>query len=151
MNYTNAAIEVLKSKGYRITQPRKLVLDALEKSFTPLSAYELKDLLDEAGQKVDTVSVYRILDCLEKTHLVHRLVSSGKVLKCDLGHEDPEEPCHRDQSDHCHHFLVCRSCDNIEEIHCVGIDELAHHALKDTGFQVEEHRLEFLGRCKKCK
>ena len=147
MPYAEDALRILKSRGYRITQPRRKVLELLSKTETALSPYEIKDLLDTAGEKVDTVSIYRILECLEENHLIHRILTSGKVHKCNL---EDEEDCHLEQEDHCHHNLICRSCGAIEEVHCPGLSPLEKDLAQQAGFTIEAHHLEFSGLCRKC-
>lgn len=147
-SYSERALALLKQKGYRITKPRRLVLDILEKSDRSLSPYDIKDVLDAAGEHVDTVSIYRILECLEENHLIHRmLLQYGKVLRCTL---EDETHCHLHQSDHCHHFLICEQCGDIQEIHCVGLNSIVQDVTERTGFQVKHHHLEFVGLCPQC-
>jgi Fur family transcriptional regulator, zinc uptake regulator len=145
--YTDAALALLKTRGYRLTLSRKQVLTVLEHATGALSAYDIKALLDAQQIKADTVSIYRALECLEQNHLVHRLVSSGKFLKCSLA---PEDTCEKHQHDHCHHFMVCRACGLIKEVHCLGLDHLTQILAKQEGFTVETHALEFTGLCKTC-
>lgn len=146
--YTEQAIALLKSKGFRITRPRKLVLDLLDTTQTALSAYEIKDALDAAGEKIDTVSVYRILECLDEQGLIHRLMSSGKVKKCLL---ETESHCQLHQKEHCHHLLICHQCDRIEETHCIGISAMVKKLEKQISFQIQSHHLEFIGLCQNCQ
>lgn len=149
MSYKELAIETLQAKGLRITQPRRLVVDILESATEALSAYDIKHRLDAAGAQVDTVSVYRILDCLEENHLIHRILSTGKVKKCQLDHH--EDTCELHQADHCHHLLICQSCGHIEEVHCPGLPDIIKTLSQHTGFQIQRHNLEFFGQCQKCR
>ena len=146
--YTEQAIALLKSKGFRITRPRKLVLDLLDTAQAALSAYEIKDALDAVGEKIDTVSVYRILECLDEQGLIHRLMSSGKVKKCLL---EAETHCQLHQKEHCHHLLICQQCDRIEETHCIGISAMVKKLEKQISFQIQSHHLEFTGLCQNCQ
>lgn len=147
MPYAEDALRILKSRGYRITQPRRKVLELLERTDRALSPYEIKDLLDAAGDRVDTVSIYRILECLEENQLIHRVLTSGKVHKCDLS---IEEHCELDQEDHCHHNLICRVCGVIEEVHCPGLERMEAELARQAAFTIETHHLEFSGLCRKC-
>lgn len=148
MSYPDAAMALLKARGYRQTRPRRRVLDTLDGAEAPLSPYEIAERMREAGETGDAVSVYRILQTLEENDLVHRVLSTGKFKKCDLA---PEHACHRPQAQHCHHNLVCRACGRIEEVHCPGM-ELVEQALarEAGGFRIEGHRLEFTGLCAAC-
>jgi len=145
--YRDLALHILKDKGLRITKPRRLVVDVLDKAEQALSAYDIKDLLSEQGEKVDTVSIYRIIECLEANQLVHRILTTGKVRKCQLEHEDH---CQLERSNHCHHLLICQKCGDIEEIHCLGLTTVIKDVEKESHFKVREHNLEFLGLCAKC-
>jgi Fe2+ or Zn2+ uptake regulation protein len=145
--YTELAIEVLKDKGFRITKPRRLVLELLDGANVALSAYEIKDKLDRLGEKVDTVSVYRILETLEETHLIHRVLTTGKVKKCQL---EREETCHLHQAEHCHHLLICERCEAVEEVHCPGVETLVAALEKLAQFKIHSHNMEFRGLCARC-
>lgn len=147
-HYTEHAIALLKAQGFRITRPRKLVLELLDEAPTALSAYEIKDALDAAGEKVDTVSVYRILECFDEQGLIHRVLSSGKVKKCLL---DNESHCQLQQKEHCHHLLICQKCQGIEEVHCAGVDSLVQKLQTELSFKIEAHHLEFTGLCHRCQ
>ena len=146
-SYTQQALHTLKHAGLRITKPRKVVIDLLDNSPIPLSAYEIKEKIDSLGEKIDTVSVYRILETLEKHHLIHRLLSSSKVQKCRLS---PESFCDKHQADHCHHLLVCNQCHTVSEVHCPGANELVQAVQQAAHFQVSSHAIEFYGVCGSC-
>jgi Fur family zinc uptake transcriptional regulator len=146
-SYTKTALTILRHKGFRITRPRKLVVELLDTTSAALSAYEIKEKLDTLGEKVDTVSVYRILECLEANHLIHRVLSTGKVKKCQLA---PEDHCEKHQTHHCHHLMICDSCGAIDEVHCPDITEQLDAFVSQSRFRITGHRLEFVGRCEAC-
>ena len=148
MNYPDMALDILKQRGYRQTKPRLLVLQTLDQADVPLSPYEIADRIKEQGEKGDVVSVYRILQALEENDLVHRVLTTGKYRKCHLA---PEHECHRHQTQHCHHNLVCRSCGRIEEVHCPGMDLIEQLLAAQSAFQIESHALEFTGLCAGCR
>ena len=143
-DYIEKAIKVLKKNNLRVTKPRKLVIKLLNNSNEALSAYEIKDKLEN---KVDIVSIYRIIECLENNKLVHRVLSSSKVMKCQLQHEDD---CKHKQEHHCHHLLICNLCGTIREIHCEGVNSLIKSVEKNLKFKIKTHNLEFYGTCPKC-
>lgn len=145
--YLEYVVEQLKKQGLRVTKPRRLVTKLLDTAKSPLSAYEIKDILDSQNEAVDIVSIYRILDCFEENHLVHRVLSSGKVVKCHL---EGEDDCHLHQEDHCHHLLICDGCGHIDEIHCPEMMSLMKHLSSIKNFQITGHNLEFTGLCKTC-
>ncbi len=140
MSYTDHAIATLKRNGFRITAPRETVIQLLDTSTHPLSPYDAVDALKEKT-KVDTVTVYRIFECLEKNGLIHRILNSGKYIKCSIPHNanHSEENC-------CHHLAICELCGATREIHChlpIVVPNL-------PDMTIIGHRLEFIGRCITC-
>ncbi|MEM0952477.1 MAG: transcriptional repressor, partial [Cyanobacteria bacterium P01_H01_bin.74] len=105
--YTDFVITHLKKLGFRITKQRRLVAEVLDRVNNPLSAYDIKDLLQEHGETIDTVSIYRILDCFEENQLIHRVLATGKVVKCNL---EGETHCQVHHKDRCHYLLICNHC-----------------------------------------
>lgn len=142
--YFEKALKILKESNFRITKPRQLVIELLDKSKEALSAYEIKNKL---GNKVDTVSIYRIIECLEEKKLVHRVLSTNKIMKCQLKHE---EECNKHQEHHCHHLLICQKCNSIEEVHCAGVTSIIKKLEKDSKFKIKNHNIEFYGTCNDC-
>lgn len=151
LDYDAYAIEVLREHGLRITEPRQRIIQLLGQTTRPVSAYDIKDLLDAdtSHKKADVVSIYRVLECLEANHLVHRLLSSGKVVRCQLSQE--EEQCTREGHYHCHHVLVCQQCHEVSEVHCVGVEAMIKTLEDDTQFNINHHFLEFTGVCMSCQ
>lgn len=72
-NFEKHALEVIKERGYRITNTRILVIRALGKTETPLSAYQVHELIVNQGHRIDPVSIYRILDFLYELDLVFKV------------------------------------------------------------------------------
>lgn len=115
------------------------VLAALEKSHSPLSAYDLLEKLRKHGIKAPP-TVYRALQSLMERGLVHRIESLNAFVACH--HQD----------DHAPHvqFAVCRSCGNVEEIHDRSLSAGIHKAAARLKFHVEREMLEIMGLCKSC-
>ena len=147
-DYIEKAITILKENSFRITKQRLFVIELLDKSKEALSAYEIKDKLQAKKLDVDVVSIYRIIDCLEKNGLVHKVLSTNKVKKCKLEHEDT---CKKHEDNHCHHLLICEKCNSVEEIHCAGISSVIKKVESDSRFKIKTHNLEFHGICNACK
>jgi Fe2+/Zn2+ uptake regulation proteins len=133
------SIRVLQAQGYKVTKPRRQVLEVLEKAEKPLSPYDIQGLLKEKGKYLNHVTIYRILDLFCRLNLAHRVLSSGGFVKCSLG---DKEGCHR--------FMVCRRCGVIQEFAdkelCQGEGEIA----QNFGFHTEYHFSESSGLCSNC-
>ena len=54
-----------------------------------------------------------------------------------------------------HHHLVCTSCGNVNDIESDSlhseIDKISKIVNKNFNFKIEEHKVEFFGKCKTCK
>ncbi len=142
--YVQHAIDQLRRLKYRITNTRIQILTLFDRSESALAAYDIVETLKQSGEKIDVVTTYRILDCLETNGLIHRVLSSGKYFKCAIGdcHQHPHA------HDHCHHLMICETCHKIEETHCPDIK-----IGLPTGnrFLIKGHRLEFFGLCEACQ
>lgn len=141
----NKAEDKCRESGARLTTKRKLVLQQLIESQKLLSAYDIVDCLkSNANQTMPAMSVYRILDFLESSNLVHKIESQNKYVACRHIECD-----HRHQSAQ---FLICRNCDYVREIsldHAV-LDHIGELAAAEH-FKLEFSVMEFNGLCASCQ
>lgn len=134
------SIEVLRDKGYKITQPRRRVLEVLEHVEKPLSPYEIQKLLLEEGKYLDHVTIYRILELCCALKLVHKVLSLGGFVRCTLG---DEEGCHR--------YMICHGCGALQEFADKALCARENEVAEKFGFQPEYHLTEFSGLCSNCR
>ncbi|GII57534.1 transcriptional repressor [Planotetraspora thailandica] len=130
--------EELRSRGYRITPQRQLVLEAI----TQLGHATPEDIcsrVQETARGVNISTVYRTVELLEEL---------GLVSHTHLGHGAPTYHL-ASEADHVH--LVCRSCSKVTEVD----PELVHglvDALDDgLGFDTDVRHLTVFGRCSDCR
>ncbi|MDY7019661.1 MAG: Fur family transcriptional regulator [Chloroflexota bacterium] len=132
-------MQILQAQGYRLTKPRKQVLEILEGTRESLSPYDIQRLLRVQGEHLNHVTIYRILDLFCRLNLAHKVMSTGGFVKCSLG---SEEGCHR--------FMVCHQCGTVREFAdkelCQEENEFAQH----LGFHTEYHLCESSGLCANC-
>jgi Fur family ferric uptake transcriptional regulator len=129
----------LASRGYRLTEARRRIVEALVLAGGHVSADELVELLRETGTEVGRMTVYRTLELLTELGLV-RPVYQGTgaahfVLLLD-GH---------------HHHLVCTKCHAVEEVDTCVMKDLERWAVGSHGFAVQGHLLEVFGICRECQ
>jgi len=62
MSQIHSALQVLRSRGYRVTEPRKRVLRVLAEVQRPVSPYDIQEILQRKGQYLNHVTIYRVLD-----------------------------------------------------------------------------------------
>jgi Fur family transcriptional regulator, ferric uptake regulator len=128
----------LRSKGYRLTPQRQLVLAAVD-SLEHATADSICAEVRQTASGVNLSTVYRTLELLEELGLVSRT---------HLGHGAPVYHA-VGSSDHLH--LVCRSCGKVEKTDVAVAEGLV--ALVDTryGFEADVSHLGIFGRCRECR
>lgn len=129
--------ELLRAHGYRATQPRRVVWEALRSASGHVTADELASLV---RQEVDLASVYRALALFEKLGL-------ARVSHFGDGDAGRWEPSHPDE----HFHLVCVECGSVD--HHVGslVARIEEHLDDGHGFAVSEVELTVRGRCQTCR
>ena len=94
----------LKNKK-SLTPSRTLVIKTLSKHKKPISAYELKDEINNKGDvNINISQVYRVLEFWIDLGLVHKISSINKFLLCIT----PEEK-------HTHMLNFCTVCEKVFE------------------------------------
>lgn len=140
MNKENYLLQKLKTDGYRLTKARKYILSILIKNRMPLSAYELKNHLEEIGITVNKTTIYRELDFLCNQKIIREIQLGDGRKRYEIWPDDH------------HHHLVCISCSRIECFEmedCMEAEE--KKILRDNNFKVLEHSLKFFGLCAECQ
>jgi Fur family transcriptional regulator, zinc uptake regulator len=87
--------------------PKTIVLQTLKLSPSPLSAYELLDLLKSAGIKAAPI-IYRALHALESDGKVHKIHSTSAYVACNCSHTHSHELSV---------ITVCTRCKYVQELH----------------------------------
>lgn len=132
----------LEEAGYRLTEPRRRVLDALGAAVGPLTA---QDVADKAGASV--ASTYRVLALLVELGLVSETPDDGAALPgCEArGRHYALCTAH----EHHHHFF-CRSCHATLEIASDALERALAEMERASGFRLEHHDIMLRGQCPVC-
>lgn len=125
-----------------LTRNQALVVEALRKAESPLSAYSILDKLRGEGFRAP-LQVYRALDKLVEFGLVHRLESLNAFVAC-------AHPHHRHHEHAVIGFAICDGCGQVDEFHDHQIEDRLHDWAGATGFKAEKTTIEIRGRCKAC-
>ena len=123
-----------------LTRNQQLVLERLEKSQGPLSAYALLDELREQGFRAP-LQVYRALDRLMKAGLVHRLESLNSFVACTDSHS---------HEDGMTAFAICENCGSVAEFADPVVGERLESWIGESGFRPAKAVIEFRGLCRDC-
>jgi Fur family zinc uptake transcriptional regulator len=124
--------------GRSATPQRMSIIDELSAARRNLSAYELRDLLNEKGRSFNISTIYRVLDFWIDVGVIHKMDSSNTYLICNDGHKD-----------HFHVLLHCTNCSSVEESCQVS----AGLSLPENNkFKVSDGQsIEINGLCNNCK
>ena len=132
--------EYLQSRGKRITQQRRTLVDFVFERHDHFDADELIDGLSQRsdGNRISRPTVYRTLNELVEAGLLRRMSLKGRaVYEHDYGYP---------QHDHLH----CQICDRLIEFHSKALQELRDAVAREHNFRVTGHRLIITGICQEC-
>jgi len=128
----------LDRAGYRMTAPRRSVAALIADQDGHFTAAELVAAARARRVGVGRATVFRTLEVLEELGAVERLdLPSGEHAYVGC------EPSH-------HHHVVCSRCGRTSEIEDAGLRAVMRDVARQTGYRVDEHRLELFGLCPTC-
>jgi Fur family transcriptional regulator, ferric uptake regulator len=132
-------LERLQASGYRLTGPRRVLVELISENTHALDPLDLYDLARREYPGLGLVTVYRTLEKLEELGLVQRVHQPGgcqAYLHAAHGHE---------------HLLICTSCGQAVYFSGDELDGLIAKVAGQSGFQIEGHWLQLFGRCARCQ
>lgn len=134
--------EILSENNISITNPRLLVLEELLKNKKPRT---VESLQKELGNKVATSTLYRVLNDLKSIGIVNEFLSPENITVVELFL----------QGDTHHHHLFCTLCGKVVDIELsISLEQYiaseTKRLEKSSGFVIDDHGLELLGRCYEC-
>tara|TARA_B100001964_G_scaffold239528_1_gene307318 strand:+ start:610 stop:1116 length:507 start_codon:yes stop_codon:yes gene_type:complete len=133
--------EYLQSRGKRITQQRRTILDQV---FSHHEHFDADDLLEELAsrkigdRKVSRPTVYRTLG---------ELVDSGLLRKMSLNNRSVYE---HDYGYPQHDHLYCEDCRRLIEFQSKELSTICETVAKQQRFRARGHRLIITGVCSDC-
>jgi Fe2+ or Zn2+ uptake regulation protein len=130
-------VEMLKEKGIRPTETRKIILREVSKSDHP-DANEIYLKIRGNHSNISMGTVYRNLNLFKDKGLIYELEQVGRVPgRFEIGSPD-------------HSHFMCVKCGKIFDIED-QIKKTAEQELsKKLGVMITHHRAEFYGFCKEC-
>lgn len=132
-------IHLLRSRGYRVTPQRLIVLDAVCDYKGHATLPQIHSRVNEFDPTIDLSTIYRSLNVLREVGLVveSEIEGVGKVYRVS-GESD-------------HHHLVCITCGAILNISPDAIDQLAAILNDEYEFDLQADHLVLNGYCKSCR
>jgi Fe2+ or Zn2+ uptake regulation protein len=137
-----AVAERLREVDQRYTRGRRALVSVLEATSRPLTIQEILGRDKALAQS----SAYRNLVILEQADVVHRVVSTDEFARFELAEH---------LTDHHHHHLICSQCGGVDDFTVSAeVEEALATALGRAAaaarFEVHDHRLDLIGRCRRC-
>ena len=129
----------LQATGYRLTAPRRVIIDLMVASDRALEPLDVYHLARRAHPGLGLVTVYRTLERLVELGLlerVHQPSGCHRYFRSPNGHE---------------HLLVCTKCGHTEFFSGDDVTELVRAVSNRTGFDIREHWLQLIGQCPECR
>ncbi|AKI01367.1 Fe2+/Zn2+ uptake regulation protein [Hoeflea sp. IMCC20628] len=124
-----------------LTKNQSLVFGALSRAEGPLSAYTILDQLRDDGFRAP-LQVYRALDKLVETGMVHRLESLNAFVACS----HPGCDTHQTIA-----FAICETCGKVTEISDEALETRLRDLAREDGFTVKKAVVELRGLCAACR
>jgi Fur family ferric uptake transcriptional regulator len=132
-------IETLRSRGFRITPQREMIIEAIAHQGEHINADEVFSLVQERTHTVNIATVYRTLDLLVEQGLANRIdLGEGRVIYA--GHQ---------HGPHIH--LVCRQCGRVLDADQELLSAFNRQLQSDYQFAADLQHISVLGLCNDCQ
>ena len=132
-------LDSLQSCGYRLTAPRRAIVEIMAESQKALGPLDVFDLGRKEAPGLGLVTVYRTLEKLEEAGLVQRVHHPDgchNYLRAPRGHE---------------HLLLCTGCGQAEYFSGDDMATLMQSIARRSGYEIHEHWLQLFGLCQACR
>lgn len=134
--------KTLKENGYKLTNQRRVVLEALyNQAGEHLTAEEVHGIVKMVNKEIGLATVYRTLQLLSELSLIDKLNLDDGIVRYEIGEMEAK---------HRHHHLICESCGSVVGVKDDMLDVLEEEFLVKYGFRVKDHVVKFYGVCKSC-
>ncbi|NLK50417.1 MAG: transcriptional repressor [Candidatus Cloacimonetes bacterium] len=137
--YERLFTEYLEAKGQRLTQPRRLILEAVFSLHDHFDVEQLYDRLRIHNEEVSRATIYRTLPLLVESGLIqHSLRQADRdFYEHILGHPQ-------------HLHWICRKCGTVVETSLEMVLPHINKVASQQRFQIEDYQLNLRGLCWKC-
>ena len=132
-------LERLQENGYRLTGPRRTVVETIATSWQVLSPLEVFERARARYPSLGLVTVYRTLEKLEELALIQRVHTPAgcqTFIASAPGHQ---------------HLLICQNCGRFEYFSGDRLDTLMSDVQQESGYRIQDHWLQLFGVCTHCQ
>ena len=139
MSHTDTILAELRSRGFRITPQRELIIQAIAHSPKHITAEEIAAQLQEHTNAINIATIYRTLDLLWQEGFACRNdLSAGKAVYATIEHGP-------------HIHLVCRKCNQVIDADITFLSKLGQDLSERYGFDPDLDHFSIFGVCSECQ
>ena len=131
-------VQKLRQSGHKVTPQRITIIKYFIESTELLTPSALFEKVHKLDPSIGEVTVYRTLNILSELGLIC-MIHTGENTHSYIS-RPPEH----------HGHLICSSCGKVLNFTNCDISALASRLTFETGFKIEDHRLDFYGHCREC-
>ena len=125
------------------TKQHQAILRCLEqRAEEALSANQLAEDLRREGCPVGLATIYRQLEKLESSGLVHKVSTADGALYQYCDHAEDGRECL---------LLRCENCGRMVHLDCGHLEDLYRHLEQQHHFRIDPRRTILTGRCRSCE
>lgn len=133
-----AALQVLQDAGYRVTSPRRAVVEAVVGRDRHFTWADIAAQVSGSDRSVGRATVFRTLEVLEELNLIGR-----------IHHPDGGQGYVVCPQEH-HHHAICSRCGLVVNLPGCPLGSEVEHKARSAGIHLRGHRVELYGVCKDC-
>jgi len=138
MSCTEQISNQIRSRGFRLTPQRMIILQVLQHSGEHLTPAEVYEIARQNMPSLTETTVYRTLEFLsENGFAMAAHIGSGKLVYQVGGHD--------------HHHIICQKCGCELEVSHAQLADLYSALEQSTGFRLTTSHLTFFGLCPHCR
>ena len=132
-------IEIIRSKGYKMTPQRRAVIKALFECGQFPTAQDILEYAKTINPDMGIDTIYRNLNLLTEIGVLNQInIKSRDVSVFEI------------VTSH-HHHLICLNCGKAECLDYCPVIEDSEKIAQEKDFKIISHSLEFYGYCHKCQ
>jgi Fur family ferric uptake transcriptional regulator len=132
-------VSTLRRQGYKLTSQRKAVIRAIASTRDHLTPAAIYEKVHQDYPTIGLVTIYRTLEILARLELICELHAGGSCHSYTISARGQ------------HHHLICSNCGEVVDFTGYDLTPLEQRLSRETGFEIEDHLLEFTGRCQNCQ
>lgn len=131
-------VQKLRLAGHKVTPQRITIIKSFMESSELLTPAALFEKVHNLDATIGEVTVYRTLNILSELGVIC-MIHTGD--NCHSYISRPPEQ---------HGHMICSACGKVLNFTNCDVSDLEKRLTIETGFKIEEHRLDFYGYCREC-